>query len=282
MSAATASAPARPASGVLFALARFEARRLPTHPLFLAGLLVTAAAVVSATGEASGQDQTFLLSGGLALGLGVGTFLAANLAAMRTERGGSGELLEPLPRGAASRTAGQLVALLWTVPLAVAAVAIGYVAFGAGEGLVVDRFGTTRVPSLVELAQAPFAVLALGAAGVLLGRLAPTPLLAPLAVAGLLTLETVLPATRAVQWLLPFAGVIEFASDASVPCAPGDVEANCGVIAGFDTAAMAVHLVYLAGLTGVCSVAALSDRGRVRAAAAAAAAALAGLMLLAA
>jgi hypothetical protein len=81
-----------------------------------------------------------------ALGLGSGTFLAANLAAMRDRRGGAEELLAPLPHGPATRTGALLLALLATVPLSAAVVAFAYVAFGAADGLVIDRFGATRVP----------------------------------------------------------------------------------------------------------------------------------------
>jgi hypothetical protein len=281
MSAALAIRRPLPWLPALLALARFEARRLLRHPLFLCGLLVSAAALVSAAGDASGQDQTFLLSGAIALGLGVGTFLAANLAAMRDHRGGSDELLAPLPRGTATRTAALLLALLATVPLSAGIVAIGYMAFGAADGLAIDALGTTRVPSMIELVQAPFGVLALGAAGVLLGRRAPSPLLGPLVVAGLLTVETVLPAEGRLGWLLPFTGVIEYGPEVPVPCARGDTEAACRAITGFDTAAMAMHLVYLIGLTAACAAAALTDRARVRAAAGGAAAALVALMLLA-
>jgi hypothetical protein len=272
-------APALPA---VLALARVEARRLLRHPLFLAGLVLNALALVSMAGATSGQERTSMLSGMVALGLGIGTLLAANLAAMRDHRSGTGELLAPLPRGVTTRTTAQLLALLWTVPLSAAVVAIAYVAFGAGDGLVMDQFGTTRVPAFIELVQAPAGVLALGAAGVLLGRIAPTPLLGPLVVAGLLTVETVLTAEGSLQWLLPFAADMELQPDSQVPCTPTDSDSTCGVITGYDTAAMGVHLVYLAGMTAVCAAAALARRTRTRVAAAGAAVALVGLMLLAA
>ena len=77
------------------------------------------------------------------------------------------------PQGARTRTAAQLLAVLAVVPLAAALLAAAYLLFDAGDGLVVGARGTRRMPALVELLQGPLLVVALGAVGVLLGRIAP-------------------------------------------------------------------------------------------------------------
>jgi hypothetical protein len=113
----------------------------------------------------------------------------------------------------------------------------------------------------VELIQAPFGVVALGAAGVALGRRAPTPLLAPLLLAVLFTLETVLVSWQspsAAQWLLPFASDIVVVPDTWVPCTPADAARGCSAIAGFDVAGMGRHIPYLLAVTAACSLAALA------------------------
>jgi hypothetical protein len=288
---------ARPAMPAVLALARVEAWRLLRHPLFLVGLALNVAAIVAAATQSdAGEAHTYLLSGTVAIGLGIGTFLAANLAAMRDRRGGTGELFAPLPRGEATRTAAQLLALVCTVPLSIGLVVGAHVAFGAGDGLriieyvdvgprtglIVDAAGAVRQPPLIELVQAPFGVLALGAAGVLLGRLAPTPLLGPLVMAGLFTLETVLVAwgsSSPVQWLLPFSADIIFAPDAWVPCGSSGTDPGCGVITGFDVRGMGWHLGYLVGMTAICCAAALLRGARALVPVGALAAGLAGLML---
>jgi hypothetical protein len=281
---------ALPVAPAVLALARVEAWRLLRHPLFLLGVLVNAAAIVLVRNEPSGQARTFLLAGSIALGIGIGTFLAANLAAMRDARGGTGELLAPLPRGEASRTAAQLLALLATVPFSVAAVIASYIWFGAGDGLPIGEYAGSdpgliagvREPPLIELVQAPFGVLALGAAGVLLGRRAPTPLLGPLVVAVLFTLEVVLVSwgsSSPAQWLLPFSADIEYAPDAWVPCGSDETTPGCGVISGFDVEGMAWHLVYLVGITALLSAAALARGARALIPIGALAAGLVALML---
>jgi hypothetical protein len=281
----------------VLALARVEARRMLRHPLFLLCLALNVAAIVAAAAQSdAGQAHTFLLSGSIALGLGTGTFLAANLAAMRDRRSGTGELFAPLPRGETSRTSALLLALLATVPLSVGLVVAAYAAFGAGDGLriveyvgpgagdglTVDIGGAIRVPPLIELVQAPFGVLLLGAAGVLLGRLAPTPLLGPLVMAVLFTLETVLVSWGSPspgQWLLPFSADIDFAPDAWVPCGSSTSTPGCGVITGFDLAGMGWHLAYLVGMTAVCAAAALARGARALVPIGALAAGLVALML---
>ena len=73
------------------------------------------------------------------LPLALGTFAAANLAALRNVRAGAEELLDTLPEDARVRTGAQLLAVLAAVPLALALLAGAYLLFGAGDGLVIGR-----------------------------------------------------------------------------------------------------------------------------------------------
>ena len=170
------------------ALARVEARCLLRHPVFLVGVLLTAVIVVPSAGS-DGQSKLFVLLGGGVLPLAAGTFIAANLAALRSRRDGTDELFGALPRRGISRTAAQLLAVAVAAPVALILLGAMFVALGAPDGLVVGFDGLRHVPAPVELAQGPLLVVFLGAAGIALARLAPSVVVAPLALVGLLALE---------------------------------------------------------------------------------------------
>jgi hypothetical protein len=267
--------------GSLTALAGVEARRLLTHPLLLAGLALSIVALAAGAGR-DGQAQSFLLMGLVVLPLALGTFAAANLAALRSRRAGAEELLDTLPQGVATRTGAQLLALLAAVPLAVGLLAAGYLVFGAGEGLIIDIDGTRRTPALVELAQGPLLLLALGALGVLLGRVAPVALLAALLVVVILFAEVPLAAwtpDTPWRWAAPLANNIIGVPDTWFPCEPASTS-MCSTVDHFDVAGMAWHLVALAGLAVAASAAALARRRGVRLALVAAAPALVAATVL--
>ena len=250
------------ARGSLIALAGVEARRLLLHPLVLAGVALSVLAVIAGA-QRDGQAQSFLLMGVAVLPLALGTFVAANLAALRSTRAGAEELLDTLPQDVRVRTGAQLLALLAAVPLAIALLALAYLLFGAGDGLIISQYGTRRVPALIELAQGPLLVLALGAFGVLLGRVVPFAQLAALLVVAIVFAEVPLAAwapETPLRWAVPLVNDIIAVPDTWAPCEPGSGYL-CGEIARFDTAAMAWHLLALTAIAAAASAAALT-RGR--------------------
>ena len=246
----------------LIALAGVEARRLVLHPLVLAGAALSVLAV-AAGAQRDGQAQSFLLMGVAVLPLALGTFVAANLAALRSVRAGADELLDTLPQDVRTRTGAQLLALLAAVPMAVALLAVAYLIFGAGDGLIISQHGARRVPALAELAQGPLLVLALGAFGVFLGRVLPVAQLAALLVVVIVFAEVPLAAwapETPLRWAVPLVNDIIAVPDTWVPCEPGS-SYLCGEVARFDTAAMTWHLLALAVIAATAAAAALA-RGR--------------------
>jgi hypothetical protein len=232
----------------ILALARVEGRCLLRHPLLLLGLALSLTLTV-ASALSNGAEQAMVLAGMGSFPLAAGVLLATNAAGLRSRRDGVDELYATLPRPLATRTAAQLLALAWTVPVAIALVAAMYVAFGAHAGLVVGWDGRRHAPALAELAQGPLLVVSLGALGVLLARRAPSPLIAPPLVVALLALEIPLAvwgSTAAARWALPVVNDAIAAPDSWVPCEPGDLVAHCNLILGYDTAGIAVHLGFLA------------------------------------
>lgn len=251
--------------GGLIPLAGVETRRLLTHPLVLAGLALSVVAL-AAGARRDGQAQTFLLTGLLVLPLALGTFAAANLAALRSRRGGAEELLDTLPHGVGTRTGAQLLAVLAVVPVAIGLLAAGHLLFGAGAGLVTGFDGARREPALVELAQGPLLVVSLGAVGVLLGRVAPVALLGALLVVVVVFLEVPLAAwgpDTAWRWVVPLSNDIVAVPDSWWPCEPTG-EWMCGRVDHFATDGMAWHLLALAGVAGAAAAAALARRRAVR------------------
>jgi general stress protein CsbA len=245
--------------GSLSPLALVEARRLVTHPFVLVGAALSVV-VIAASVPREGQLQSFLLMGLAVLPLALGTFVAANLAALRSRRDRAEELLDTLPQPARTRTGAQLLAVLATLPIAVALLAAAYGLFGAGDGLVISSIGTRRVPAAVELLQGPLLLLALGAVGVLLGRVAPVAPLAMLLAVAILFAEVPLAAwtpDSVWRWVVPLANNIVAVPDGWTQCEPG-MNRDCGIVERFDTVGMAWHLIGLAVVTAAASVAALA------------------------
>ena len=245
--------------GSLSALAFVEARRLLLHPFLLAGAALSVVAIVASVPR-EGQLHSFLLMGLAVLPLALGVFVAANLAALRSRRDAAEELLDTLPRDARTRTGAQLLAVLAAVPLAVVLLAAAYLLFDAGDGLVVSAIGTRRIPATVELLQGPLLVLALGAVGVLLGRIAPVTPLAMLLAVAIVFVEVPLAAwapDTPWRWAVPLVSNIIAVPDGWTWCEPG-MRRGCGVVERFDTTAMAWHLVALAVVTAAASAVALA------------------------
>jgi hypothetical protein len=164
------------------------------------------------------------------------------------------------------RTGAQLLAPLAVVVVAVAVLAVGYLLFGAGEGLVVGLDGTRHWPQLAELAQGPLLVATLGAVGVALGRLVPLPLLSALLIVAVVFGEVPLAAwapDTALRWAAPLVSDIIAVPDTWQACEPGS-RSMCGEVDHFDTGAMAWHLLALAGIAAAAAGIALSARRAVR------------------
>jgi hypothetical protein len=249
----------------LTALAALEARRLLTHPLVLAGLALSVVAIATAA-RRDGLTQSFTLMGLAVLPLALATFAAANLAALRSRRAGAEELLDTLPQGVGMRTGAQLLAVLAVPPLAIGLLAAAYLLFGAGDGLIIGWDGARRTPAPVELAQGPLLVVALGAVGVLLGRIAPVTLLGALLVVAVVFAEVPLAAwtpDTAWRWAAPLVNDTVTVPDTWRPCEPTGPW-MCGAVERFDTTAMAWHLVALAGIAVAAAAAALIPRRAVR------------------
>jgi hypothetical protein len=264
-------------------LALVEARRLLRHPFVIAGLALAVVAVATGA-RRDGQTQTFLLMGLAVLPLALGTFAAANLAALRSRRDGAEELLDTLPEGAETRTGAQLLAVVAIVPVAIALLAGAHLLFGAGEGLIIAADGTRRAPALIELAQGPLLVLALGAVGVLLGRLAPIAPLGLLLIVVIVFAEVPLASwapDTAWRWAVPLVNDAIMVPDTWGACEPAS-RFDCGMVDRYDVAALGWHLVALAGLAGAASAAALVRGRGVRIGLAAGATALVALTTLAA
>jgi general stress protein CsbA len=243
----------------LSALTVVEARRLLLHPFLLVGLALSILLIVASIPR-EGQLHAFLLMGLAVLPLALGVFIAANLAAMRSRRDRAEELLDTLPQDARVRTGAQLLAVAVTVPLAVALLAAAYLLFGAGNGLVVSVIGTRHVPAAAELLQGPVLVLALGAVGVLLGRLAPVAPLALLLAVAVVLLEVPLAAwapDTAWRWVVPLANSIVSVPDGWTACEPR-MNRSCGIVDYFDIVGMAWHVLGLAAVAAVASMVALA------------------------
>ena len=264
----------------VLALARIEGRQLVLHPVFLAGVLLSVGFVAFAWVTPDPRLLGMLVSGYAVLPLSAAALIAANQGALRSRRDNTEELYASLPRRRSSRTAGQLLGLLWTLPVSGALLGGAYLLASArvieGRGGPIPFDGV----SAVELAQGPLAVLALGAVGIALARIAPAAMAAVLLViagffleleltywiVGQQTIEGRSPAW--VHWLVPMAND---AVETARPCPPGvsmpgGNRAECmSVNLYHDVSGLAWHVACLAAVTGLAAAAALVRSLRVRA-----------------
>jgi len=224
--------PALPAAE-LPPLARIEGSRLVRHPVFLLGLLLTALYVAADVRDGNPQ-ATFLLDGIEFLPLAAGTLIAANLAALRSRRDGTEELYASLPHPRASRITGQLLALAWTLPVSATVVAIAYVVIPGPVPVGIDVPGAYH-PTLVQLAQGPLTVIALGAIGIALARLVTSP------IAGVLMVIAI------------YAAAVTTMGDSSwLLAVPPSADAGHS----YQESALTLHLAFLASVTGLAAAAA--------------------------
>lgn len=288
MSSAVAPIPApvrraarwRPPDDVL-ALARIEGRRLVAHPVFLAGVALSVAFVLFYLSNPDPRSLGMLVSGYAVLPLAAGTLIAANLGALRSRRDNTEELYASLPRRRSSRTSGQLVGLLWTLPVCAALLGGAYLAAGRG-GLEGPRGGSVPfdAPAAVELAQGPLAVIALGAIGIVLARLAPWAAIAVLLVVAGFVVELELTfwivgqqsiEGRSPTWVHWLAPIANDAVETARPCPPGVTLAGpnpprcMSIDLHHDVSGLAWHVAWLAAATALAAAAALVRSLRARA-----------------
>jgi len=234
------------------ALARIEGRRLLLHPVFLLGLALS---MLFFRDEGNGATWEAFVDGFAYLPLACGTLVAANLGALRSRRDRTDELYESMPRPRSSRVAGQLLGLLWTLPIAGALMAAARI----DNSFVVDNLGVLHAPSPGQLVQGPLMIITFGAIGILLARIAPSPIVGAVAVVALIAarLPGLIPAGSIGAWLVPIAtDVFQYAP--STPCDPG-TSSGCHRVA---TSAIAWHLSYFFGLTLLAAAAAMIPRRR--------------------
>lgn len=247
-------------------LALAEAARLVRHPLVLAGLalsLVGGVAAALTPHEQAGELGFVVLSGGGAWPLAVGSFLAANMTAVRARRHGTTELEDTTVTGAADRTLGILTAMASLVLMAIGLLAIDMALLRAWDGVAVrlpDGF-VHRGMHPAELVQGPLAVSFMAALGVAFGRWVPSRLIGPLmlvpAVVGFFHATWRFSGT---VWR--FAPVMAHEQQAGwIQVTPSS---GYAIIADFAVGDLAWHLLYLAGLTVLVAAVAIArhDRGR--------------------
>jgi hypothetical protein len=250
--AAESRAPADVLRPLVLALVWIEGVRLLRHPIFLGGVALSAAAMLRASNGDPGTSYWALVFFGL-VPVGAATLFVTNFAALRSRRHHTDDLYASLPASARARTVSLLLAPLLTVPVSVALVALDYVLLDAGSGLELTWERTRGVPSLVELAQAPVAVLVLGVLGVALARLIPSTIVGPVAAVAVVATEYAVggsnwpfPGTQA-RWALPFADPSVSPSGSFWPCYQDPGYMPCAV-ERFATGAASWHLLYLAAI----------------------------------
>jgi len=241
----------RPPAGA-GALARIEGRRLLCHPVFLISVGLS---LFYFRDEGDGATWQAFLDGWAFLPVAAGTLITANLAALRSRRDRTDELYGSLPAPRCVRIAGQMLGLLWAVPVCAALLAAAYI----DNRYNADHLGALYTPGLVELAQGPALVIALGAIGILLARVAPSVIAGPLLIVAIFAAQVPgwnSPETWA-AWLLPLAQRVAVESGASIPCEAGAAAPGCGEVIGYATSGLTWHLSYVVGLTLLAGAAAL-------------------------
>ncbi|MFE7836062.1 ABC transporter permease [Streptomyces sp. NPDC057474] len=190
----------------VLALARVEARRLLLHPLVLVALVAYLTLVLWPSSES--EDAYPVLqdidretqTGQLLLGLAV--MVAVNLAVLRSHRRGTDAYLGVLVLPPWRRTVAHLLSVLPAV-LVGALIVVGQFTAAALKP------GAVGHGSVSELATGPLLVLLPAAVGVLLGRVARSAFVAPLAVVAFLAVTMVFVAdSQSAAWLRGMAPVL--------------------------------------------------------------------------
>jgi hypothetical protein len=248
-----------------WALSRLEGRRLVRHPAVLVGLAFGAALLINNRLAESNVPTGFEGLRMLAIPLAVGTFIAANLGALRNRRHGTAELYEAEPLSARHRTAAHLLSVLWAVAVAVLVAGLTLVTLSVSGGLDVGFVDGIRhrTPTIVEVALGPTVVGLFGVVGILMARWIPSvfiPLLAVVAAFPYLLIEAWTLAEGPSGWYTPlWSAAVEGGSWFEVGGGNG-----YSPIHDFAVAALAWHLVFLIGLIAIGSVIALAKHGWTR------------------
>ena len=258
----TARRVARWSTAEVSALARIEGRHLLWHPVFLVGFALSSLYFIRAN---EGMVQTFV--GTACWGffpLAASALIAAYLAATRSHRDGVEDLYRSLPHPRSTRIAGQLLGLLWTLPVAGALIGAAYLSDAfifthTGAHQLAGRALPLPTPTSIELACGPVLVVTFGAIGILVARVARTPIGGPLMIVAIFAAQV--PAWNSGGdswdgWLLPMWNDVVVASGTSNPCEPGNVGPGCGVILRH-LPGIGWHLSYLMGVALLASAGAL-------------------------
>ena len=168
---------ARPNGGVVVALGRIEMKQLVRHPAFWLSIVFALLLFRGAIGAGDETGPTLNLAwlvGGIAIGSLIASVLTSNVASLRARRDGLAELFGSLPSPPEARTAGLLFGIIFGLGGLAAVV-------GAVAWVVFERLGDLRDASdLFLFTQYVLAIIALGAAGVAIGRWIPSVLGGPL------------------------------------------------------------------------------------------------------
>ncbi|MFF5363042.1 ABC transporter permease [Streptomyces scabiei] len=240
----------RGGAGAVLALARVEARRLLLHPLVLIAL-VTYVALLLRSGDAAEDAYPVLQDidretqiGQLLLGLAV--LVAVNLAVLRSHRRGTEAYFGVLVLQPWRRTVAHLLSVLPTAAVGALIVAGQFTAAALKPGAVGHG-------SPAELVTGPLLVLLPAALGVLLGRVARSAFVAPLAVVAVLAVTMVFVADAdSPAWL---RGLTPVLFDEGARPLPSD-------LVGRPAAWHALYLLALAVLVAAGAVLVSGGRGR--------------------
>lgn len=263
---ATTTRPRRGTMPSIWALSRIEGRRLVTHPAVLAGLAIAALFLTINRVAESDVPTAFEFLRMDALFLSVGTFIAANLGALRNRRHGTAELYEAEPLSARQRTAAHLLSVLWAIALAAVMAVVIFVVLAVSGGFDVGFVDGVRhrIPTIVELALGPIVVGLFGVVGIAMARWIPSvvvPMLAVVATLPYLMVEAWTLVEGPSGWYTPLWSNARHVSGRWI-----DVSSGSGYspIVDFAVVALAWHLVFLIGLIAVASVVALAKHGWTR------------------
>lgn len=257
MSAAQLAAPApdttpvheQPAPGglrVVLALAWAETRRLLRHPLVVLGAAASLALAASGfAGTAAVLDRDSVVLVGTLLPLAAAVMLAAHGLATRHRRARTTELLDSLPTRGVTRVAGEAIAGIGPILVALALLAAGMAYLAVGEPIGSWQW--------LELAIAPAMVAFAHMLGIVLGQWLPSRVTPVVVLVGMFYLHA---------WAHPHVGAdITPLLSALAPYHALDE----WVPYAWQLRAPAAELAWLLGITGVLLLAALLRHERTRA-----------------
>jgi hypothetical protein len=242
--APVAGAAARPTTArhgsARWALAHFEARRLLSHPLFVAGMAGSVLILAAAAGG-NGSERVTALGGYCFafVGAAIWTCLAAALAAGREHRDAAHDFYAGQPVAPRVRTEAALLSLGSAGLAGATLIAVSAVVLAGFDGTLVIE-GEHYALRPLELAQGPIYLLLAGTLGVLVGSWATRTY--PAVIAALLL------------FLPPIAWLPWFVFGDDVP-----PSSNNNWLTG---ASVGWHLTGLAGLTALAAAGALARHDR--------------------